>query len=217
MNTAVLLTKFGRSFAAGTVLFREGEPGDEMYVIHSGLVRITRTVGQKETLLAELPAGEFFGEMAIITDSPRSATATVSQDAQLIVIDGHTFEAMIRGSTEIALRLIKRLAQRLAQANNLVDVLLFRGPDHRVVHFLRNEAASSGTPHAKGILLQVTDRRLAEQLGLSLLEVEQVIERLISSRLIARAEGLGYYIHDVQSLMEFLEYLEISELLESVS
>src|SRR5512136_3075374 len=108
-----LFERFGREFPAGTVLFREGEPGREMYVIQEGKVNISKRAGEIEKLLSALGPGEFFGEMSILSGAPRSATATCAQDSRLLVIDARTFESMVRGSAEIAVRLIKKLAERL--------------------------------------------------------------------------------------------------------
>src|SRR5438105_12720146 len=88
------LERFGKTFPAGTILFSEGDDGEEMYVIQSGRVQLTRMVRGREAHLATLPPGEFFGEMAIVNNQPRSATATVLEDAHLLVIDARTFEAM---------------------------------------------------------------------------------------------------------------------------
>jgi CRP-like cAMP-binding protein len=114
-----LIERFGRTAPAGTVLFREGEPGKDMYVIQAGKVRLTRTIRGIEKTLADLPAGEFFGEMSIINEKPRTASAVVLEDAQLLVLDPRTFEAMIKANTEIAVRMIKKLAGRLDIANAL--------------------------------------------------------------------------------------------------
>src|SRR5436190_11294040 len=111
------LDRFARDFAAGTVLFEEGQPGDDMYIVVSGEIEIRRQVGESERVLAVLPAGEFFGEMAILNSRPRSATAVVKTNARLLVIEGKTFEAMMRARPEIALRIIKALATRLESAN----------------------------------------------------------------------------------------------------
>src|SRR4051812_46571866 len=70
-----LFERFGKAFPPGTILFKEGDTGKEMYVIQSGKVRISKTVRDVEKTLVELPAGEFFGEMSILNDKPRSATA----------------------------------------------------------------------------------------------------------------------------------------------
>lgn len=211
MDHAALLRKYGRHYKAGTVLFREGEMGSTMYVVQKGSVRITRQVGSKEALLAVLPPGEFFGEMALVNDRSRSATATVAEDAYLVELDKRTFEAMIRGNTEIAVRMIKRLADRLERANRQIDVLLHREADHRVVFHLHNEAAVSGTPGPAGILVRVTEQNLSQQLGLTPGEVRDVLGRLERARLVRRTSGGDLLISEVGRLIEFLEVVEIQE------
>src|SRR5438874_2596705 len=111
-----LFSKFGKVFPAGTVLFREGEAGHEMYVVQVGRVSISKQVGDVQKVLSILGQGEFFGEMSILNNKPRSATATVAEDAKLLVIDSKTFEAMVRGNSEISVRMIKKLAHRLQEA-----------------------------------------------------------------------------------------------------
>ena len=119
MNDA--LERFARDYPAGAVLFEEGQGGTHMYIVASGEIEIRRRIGDTERVLAVLSVGEFFGEMAILSGRPRSATAVVRRAARLLVIDGTTFEAMLRARPEIALRLIKALASRLADANQFTD------------------------------------------------------------------------------------------------
>ena len=76
-----LFARFGREYQPGDVLFREGESGDVMFVIQSGAVRIAKSVGGDDKILAILGPGEFLGEMAILNGKPRTATATVVVDA----------------------------------------------------------------------------------------------------------------------------------------
>jgi CRP/FNR family transcriptional regulator, cyclic AMP receptor protein len=97
-----LYQRFGREFPVGHVLFREGDSGKEMFVIQAGKVRISKQVRDVEKTLVSLGAGEFFGEMSILNNKPRSATATIEEPSKLIVIDPKTFEAMVRGNAEIA-------------------------------------------------------------------------------------------------------------------
>jgi CRP-like cAMP-binding protein len=212
MNPMTLYKKFGRTFPAGTVLFREGEPGSDMYIIQSGRVQITRRVGAQEAVLAVLPAGEFFGEMSIISGRPRSATAKVVEAATLLVIDGKTFEAMIRGSAEIAVRMIQKLADRLEQADRQIEMLLYREPNHREVHYLSGEAETRGKPHAAGTAVNVSELLLAERVGLPPEEVRQVVDRLVRARLIARTEdGASLVVFEVGKLQEFLDFLDLKE------
>src|SRR5437773_1238057 len=68
-----LFQRFGKEFPKGTVLFSEGQPGKEMFVLQSGKVAISKKVRDVEKVLATLGPGEFFGEMAIISNKPRNA------------------------------------------------------------------------------------------------------------------------------------------------
>ncbi|MCA9676886.1 MAG: Crp/Fnr family transcriptional regulator [Kofleriaceae bacterium] len=219
--TDSLLDRFARDYEAGTVLFREGEPGDFMYVIQAGEVEIRRTISDVERVLAVLPAGEFFGEMALINSRPRSATAVVRRPSRLLVIEPRTFEAMIRGKTEIAVRMIKTMAGRLERANQQIEILLLPSANHRVVQCLRRlaeeqlEAAGHhGLEAAIYIPAQLED--IAARAALAPHEVAEIMERLESASLVMHAEdagipGAGYVVPEVGRLLEFLEFLELKE------
>jgi CRP-like cAMP-binding protein len=216
------LARFAREYPAGTVLFEEGQPGDFMYVVQRGEVEIRRRVGDTERALAVLGEGEFLGEMAILNGRPRSATAVVTSDATLLVIEGTTFEAMLRARPEIALRIIRSLATRLESANQHVELLLLPTPDHRVVaclrHLAEEQLALAGVqPHANTAILvprQLDD--IADRVGLPRQEVAEVIERLRGARLVLSAEdagiqGWGYIVPEVGRLLEFLEFLNLKD------
>jgi len=216
------LERFARDFPAGTVLFEEGQPGDYMYVVQSGEVEIRRQVGETERVLAVLPPGEFFGEMAILNGRPRSATAVVRTAARLLVIEGRTFEAMLRARPEIAMRIIKSLATRLENANQHVELLLLPTPNHRVVQCMRHMAEEqmqlAGTHFSAGTAIfvpkQVED--IATRVGLPVHEVIEVIDRLRSARLVMLAEdagieGNGFIVPEVGRLLEFLEFLNLKD------
>jgi CRP-like cAMP-binding protein len=201
-----LFQRFGREFPRGTVLFREGEPGREMYVIQSGKVDISKTMGQVEKLLVTLGQGEFFGEMSILNNKPRSATATCSEDAKILVIDPKTFEAMVRGNTEIALRMIKKLSQRLQEADHQIENLLLRDAASRVVHFLATEA-SKGAPGAK---LPMVPKDLPGRLGVKDEQVEEVFGKLLKAKIVT-VHPDGIQVPDVAKMRQFLEFLQMKE------
>src|SRR5271166_5313335 len=108
-----LSLRLGRDFPAGTVLFREGEHGEDMYVVQTGLIQILKKVGPDMRPLATLGRGEFIGEMAILNGKPRTATAVVLGNGRWRVMDAGTVEQMVSKSAEIAVRLVKKLARRL--------------------------------------------------------------------------------------------------------
>src|ERR1700733_13556122 len=99
-----LFPRFGRVFRAGGVLFREGEKGDVMFVVQTGVVRISKLIQGQDRTIATFGRGEFIGEMAILNEKPRTATATIVEDAELLRIDAKTLETMIANSSEIAFR-----------------------------------------------------------------------------------------------------------------
>lgn len=216
------LAKHVRDFPKGTVLFEQGDAGAHMYVIQRGKIEVSRSAGDRETVLAVFPAGEFFGEMAILNNAPRSATAKVIEDARLLVIDSSIFETMIRDSTEIAVRMIKKLAFRLQQTSRQMDLLMFRDPNSRVVHRLRQLAEQGGEERPEGIAVSVSIHGLAEHLGLSEEEVGVVIQRLERARLVTRLddqrldevgadETSWFLIAEVGKLQDFLDFLEMKE------
>src|ERR1700733_4933201 len=139
-----LFARFGREYRAGEVLFREGESGEEMFVIQSGTVQITKHASGEERPLATLGRGEFLGEMAILNGKPRTATAIVLEDARVLVIDAKTLETMISKNPEIALRLIKKLARRLDSADEMIQILLNPDPRARVMLGLKRHAETFG-------------------------------------------------------------------------
>jgi CRP/FNR family cyclic AMP-dependent transcriptional regulator len=205
-----LYERFGREFPAGHVLFKDGEPGLEMYVIQTGKVRLSKTVRGVEKTLAVVGAGAFFGEMSILNNKPRSATATVEEDAKLLVIDPKTFEAMVRGNAEIAVRLIKTLAQRLQETDDQIENLLLKDPNSRVVHFLLNTCKKSPAQNDGTVTVDFTVKELAGKVGLELEPVNDVLNKLIRAKLVHIVEN-GLVIHNVQKLKDFLEFLGMKE------
>lgn len=211
-----MLQRYAATYDGGTVLFREGDDGHHMYVIQSGSVEICRQIGDHARTLAVLPAGEFFGEMAIINERPRSATAVVREASELLMIDRDTFEAMIRGKTEIAVRIIKTMASRLERSNQQVELLLLKDSNHRVVQCLRRLAEEHEPAGGGTIFIPVGPAEIADRVALPRAEVDEILERLTAAGLVvdARAQGLGdagYLIPEVGRLLEFLEFLELKE------
>jgi CRP/FNR family cyclic AMP-dependent transcriptional regulator len=206
-----LIERFGRNVPAGQVLFREGEPGKEMYVIQSGKVRLSRYIRGAEKLLADLGPGEFFGEMSIINDKPRTATAVVLEDAQLLVLDPKTFEAMIKANTEIAVRMIKKLARRLDDANAQIENLLLGDANSRIVHALLQLAPTAARNEQGHMVLSVTAADVAHRTSVDDQKAKEVLARLERSRLVLGGPGGALVVPDLQKLQEFLEFLEMRE------
>ena len=115
LNRTADLTRVRQKYRKSQVIFEEGSTGSEMCLIHSGKVLLSvRSRETQQTPLVVLKPGDFFGEMALVDDSPRSATASaVEDDTELIVMDRARFMFMVRQQPEFALSLMHTLCQRL--------------------------------------------------------------------------------------------------------
>jgi uncharacterized membrane protein len=110
-----------REVDAGTSLFHRGEPGDAMYVIETGCVRISvKDTDGHDTTLAEMSDGEFFGEMSLLDGNPRSADATASADSRLAVLPRAEFRSFLRKNPDIALGILTGLTHRLRRTDDLL-------------------------------------------------------------------------------------------------
>jgi CRP/FNR family transcriptional regulator, cyclic AMP receptor protein len=105
-----------QSFKAGDVIFREGDPAEEFFVVKTGSVEIR--LGNR--LLDTLPERSIFGEMAIIDKSPRSATAVAATDVTLVPVGEKQFLFMVSRTPYFALNVMRVLAQRLRTSNSVV-------------------------------------------------------------------------------------------------
>jgi len=208
-SVSSLKDRYSKKLQAGDVLFREGDAGDVMYVIQAGGVRIWREIRQEVKVLAELGPGEFFGEMAILNSKARMANATVTTDTTLLAIDQGTFEAMIKANTEIAVRLIKKLASRLDDANEQIETLLLNDANSRVVHALLSAARALG-PDRKPLVVDGAVDMIVNRTGIERPRVEGVLARMERSQLIHRRED-DVAVPQVTKLEEFLKFLEMRE------
>jgi len=196
--TDSLFPRFGREFSVG----------DEMFVIQNGQVRITKLVAGEQRPLATLGRGEFVGEMAILNEKPRTATATVVEDAKLLVIGAKTLELMISNNSEIAFRLIRKLARRLDSADELVQILLNPDPQARVMLGLKRHAEAYGEETPTGIKVNLSAEDLAQEIGTDAGQVHDVLRRLTRLRIASAAESGGsIVVADVGRLLEFLEFI----------
>ncbi len=110
-----------RNTKSGTTIFGAGDSGDSLYLIESGRVRISITDEDgKLLILAELAEGDFFGEMALIDGKPRSADATVIEDARLAVLSRADFLSFVRGNPDVAVEMISAVSHRLRRTDELL-------------------------------------------------------------------------------------------------
>lgn len=121
---------FAIDVAADEIIFREGDLGTEMYIIQEGKVEILKQFRGENQQLAMLGQGDFFGEMSILEDQPRAATARAATDVTLLQINGTTFDQMLRKNPEVAVRMMRKLSRRLRDTDKLLRHTLGASDDH---------------------------------------------------------------------------------------
>lgn len=115
-----LVKYFGVNFKQGDYIFREGDAADVMYMIHKGRVQISKGLGSYDEKIRILGEGEFIGEMAVINDKPRSASAVAVNDCVLIKMDRDSFNETIKNNHEFSVSVIQLLSERLRETDELL-------------------------------------------------------------------------------------------------
>ncbi|MEM7356119.1 MAG: cyclic nucleotide-binding domain-containing protein [Acidobacteriota bacterium] len=108
---------FSVEFKADEIIFEEGQLGTEMFIVQEGKVAILKRFKESQQQLALLGQGDFFGEMSVLEDLPRTATARAASDCRLLEINGSTFDQMLRKNPEIAVRMMRKLSRRLRETD----------------------------------------------------------------------------------------------------
>jgi CRP-like cAMP-binding protein len=102
-----------RAYTKDSIIFCEGEPGDELFIIQKGSVKITKITENNEILLAVLKNGDIFGEMALLESKPRAAGAVAYEDCQLMAVNRENFHHMIKTQPQLIARLTTLLSERI--------------------------------------------------------------------------------------------------------
>jgi hypothetical protein len=110
----------------GDIIFSEGDIGTEMYIIQSGTVELFKSIAGETRVLATLEKGDFFGEMSVLEDLPRTASARAKTDIEIVRINGAMFDTMLKNNTEIAVRMMRKLSRRLRDITSMLEDALGR-------------------------------------------------------------------------------------------
>ena len=142
---AVLASTLQRRTAkAGQAVFRQDDPGNSLYIIESGVVKVQRTSPEgKQVILAILGPGDFFGELALLDGEPRSADAVIKEDAALLTLDRAEFLRFVESKPGVATKLLAALSRRLRRTDQLVQDAAFLDVPARLARALLQLAEST--------------------------------------------------------------------------
>ncbi|OGT99462.1 MAG: hypothetical protein A2085_11090 [Gemmatimonadetes bacterium GWC2_71_10] len=171
-----------REYPKNSVILFEDDPGDALYIVSSGQVKVV-LIGEdgREVILSVLSDGDFFGEMALIDDEPRSAHVIAMKDSQLLVLRRDDFQAQIEAHPKIALKLLRVLVARLRGADAKIGGLVLLDVNGRVAQLLLELANESGGPK---ITRRLTHHTIAQMIGSSRETVSRAMRELVDRGLI---------------------------------
>lgn len=195
-----------RSFAAGEVVFREGDASDTCYVIRSGHARaVLEHPDGRSITLAQFGPGEIFGELAMLGDEPRSATVEMLEQTETIAILGPDMRRLLREHPEISIKLIAALGRRLREANDRLSRQSFQTVQSRVASVLaqlvegaRREGAADGD-----VLITATQADLAQLAGSSRESASRFLAVLERAGIITQGRG-RLTVHDPAALERYV-------------
>ncbi|MCK5250850.1 MAG: Crp/Fnr family transcriptional regulator [Spirochaetaceae bacterium] len=127
-----LFERFAKTYNAGQIIFCEYEPGDAFYLIQSGRVKIVKIFGNIEKTIDILKPGEFFGEMALLENAPRSASIVALDDCKLLEFNRSNFEVLMTGNPQMALKLLGLFAKRIYDQKRRFAILTLSDEHARV-------------------------------------------------------------------------------------
>ena len=186
----------------GKVLFSEGDPGDRLYVVTQGKIKLGRTSPDgRDNLLAVLGPGEMFGELSLFDPGPRTATATAITATTLSGLGHDDLQPWLHDRPEVAGRLLGALARRLRRTNEAMGDLVFRDVPGRVAKALLDMAGRFGVEVEDGLRVthDLTQEELAQLVGASRETVNKALADF-AARGFLRLEGRAVVLLDVERL-----------------
>ena len=171
-----------RSYPKNSVILFEDDPGDALYVVVTGLVKVV-LIGEdgREVILSVLKEGDFFGEMALIDDEPRSAHVIAMEDANLLVLRREDFHQRLRETPNISVGLLRAMTRRLREADEKIGGLVLLDVNGRVAKLLLRLADEHDGVH---ITRRITHHTIAQMVGSSRETVSRTIRDLADRGLI---------------------------------
>ncbi|MBB6480136.1 cyclic nucleotide-binding domain-containing protein [Spirochaeta isovalerica] len=191
-----VFNKFIQNIDSKQMIFREGDSGNQMFLIVEGEVEIRKKTTEKSTTtLATLKKGDFFGEMAMVERKPRSASAIAVTDCKLLALDQNAFMTLIEQNSDFAVRMIKVLATRLRRTNLLVEQVMGSDIEKQVFlgigDYFSHTGSMTDLSANNGVMITVDDfaKWASRHLGIPESSIPNAIAGLIKRKVVHRVPG----------------------------
>ena len=199
--TNEIFGKYARGYNKGDIVFAEFEPGDSLFFIQSGSVRVTKIIGDKEKCMAILTTGEIFGEMSILEQAPRSATAITEEPCKLLELTKENFVQLSKVKPIIAIKLFKSLASRILDQARKFKIISLGSPDLKIMDVFLMLVEKNNihiADEVKNIRIEANPEVIANWAGISDDECQKHLKEMESKGQLKQFDG-GFIINNVYS------------------
>lgn len=195
-----------RNYSKNTMIFSECQSGSDMFIIQEGQVKITKIVNGNEVILAVLKKGDMFGEMALLENKPRSASAIAFEDCRVSVVNRANFEQMVTTQPQMIARLTTTLADRLWALTRQVENTQIREPMHRLYDMLELQLEKAHVhTHNGNYQLNITPYDLARMCGIPQeLQAAALKPFLATNRI--RVVGGNLFVSDIEEVVKAADF-----------
>ncbi|WP_437309090.1 Crp/Fnr family transcriptional regulator [Sorangium sp. So ce388] len=208
-----LRARFGRPFEAGDVIFREGEPGTEAYLLEEGRIRLIKKVRGAERSLMVLKPGDLFGESALLGGAARWSTAIALSRGVALALDQGTLQNLVERNPAVALRIIKQLVGRLRDAEDQIEIMMLTDTQSKVVNALlklaQQSRVASGSS-SNGASFAISPMELSTRVGLDVDTVKRAVQQLREGQYLRVADE-RLEIPDIDALRRLFSLLGLKD------
>jgi CRP-like cAMP-binding protein len=176
--------RFARTFQPGEMIFSEYEPGDNFYLIQSGRVELVKIIGDIEKTLDILQPSEMFGEMAILENSPRSATAIALDAVKVLEFNRQNFEILMLGNPQLALKLLKMFTKRIYDSKRRFMILTLDEPQAKIadVFLMLDESQPNIDRSSERREFKATVDDVAHWAGMNVTQAREILGHFVTQR-----------------------------------
>jgi len=208
--------QFKRLYPDNTMVFCEHEPGNELYIIQSGKIKITKMIDNKEVLLAVLKEGDIFGEMALLENKPRSASAIAYGDTQLMAVNKENFKNMISTQPQLVTKLICLLAERTWVVYRQLTNLKIKSKIGRTYDTLLIQLEKNKIPirHGMAYSFEFGPKELANMVGLNKDEAKEIMQEIFANKKFQLVDN-KITVTDIEEIKKQVDYYKKMEEIES--
>lgn len=204
-----------RLYSKDALIFLEGEPGDELFIIQKGSVKIVKITENNEILLAVLKSGDIFGEMALLESKPRAAGAVAYEDCQLMAVNRENFKQMIQNQPQLIARLTTLLSERIwliykQLANTKINDPLGRMYDALQIQLEKKKVDFANTV---SFTFDFGPKELSNMVGLSESDGKLVIKKMLENRSFVVVHD-RLHVKDIKELIRQNAYFQKMQQIE---